>query len=102
MKNNGYIDNMILELQEMYRQEFGEDISAEEIDAIVNSQFALVPIAMRKGEAVEIVGLGKFTTHEAKRAGREANKAQKIHRADKEALTIQDKPVFEFGSKLVS
>src|SRR5688572_20927200 len=54
------------QVQADYKKEFGEDISMEEVMAIIDVQFAIIPHATEVNAIVELPYIGKFTPYQHK------------------------------------
>lgn len=54
------------EIRAKFISEFGDDISIDEIEAIIDTQFALIPHAITNNKIIEFPYMGKFATYDKK------------------------------------
>jgi len=88
MEKNQHINKMLLDIQEEFRQEFGYELSLEQIALAIDCQFETGYESLAKGEGMKFPYIGKVVTKEFKKKPTKVRMANTIERRKVEALNI--------------
>jgi nucleoid DNA-binding protein len=84
MYKDSTIETIIKDIKEKFKKEFNKELSEERIFEIIDSQFSIIPYAMKKGYEVKLDKFAKFTINPARVVGINTGKDLKEGKISKE------------------